>query len=65
MRVTLDGSQEHFHSIYYREPGGVLFKIAANQPGFAVEEPAEQLGTKLMLPAHMSRARRKPSGFLQ
>lgn len=42
--------RNYFHSIYYREPGGVLFEIATNSPGFAVDEPAETLGTKLMLP---------------
>ena len=41
----------YFHSIYYREPGGVLFEIATDKPGFAVEEMPEKLGTKLMLPA--------------
>ncbi len=40
----------YFHSIYYREPGGVLFEIATDSPGFTFDEPAEQLGTKLMLP---------------
>ncbi len=40
----------YFHSIYYREPGGVLFEIATENPGFAVDEPADKLGTKLMLP---------------
>ena len=43
--------RSYFHSIYYREPGGVLFEIATDQPGFAVDEPAAQLGTTLMLPA--------------
>ena len=40
----------YFHSIYYREPGGVLFEIATDTPGFAADEPAEQFGAKLMLP---------------
>jgi glyoxalase family protein len=40
----------YFHSIYYREPGGVLFEIATDAPGFTFDEPAEQLGTKLKLP---------------
>jgi glyoxalase family protein len=40
----------YFHSIYYREPGGVLFEIATDSPGFTFDEPAESLGTKLMLP---------------
>lgn len=40
----------YFHSIYYREPGGVLFEIATENPGFTSDEPAAQLGTRLMLP---------------
>ena len=40
----------YFHSIYYREPGGVLFEIATSNPGFTADQPAGQLGTKLMLP---------------
>lgn len=40
----------YFHSIYYREPGGVLFEIATDNPGFTVDEPTEDLGTKLKLP---------------
>ena len=40
----------YFHSIYYREPGGVLFEIATDSPGFTFDETAQQLGTKLMLP---------------
>ena len=43
--------RNYFHSIYYREPGGVLFEIATDSPGFTVDEPAERLGSKLMLPA--------------
>ncbi len=41
----------YFHSIYFREPGGVLFEIATAAPGFAVDESAERLGTALMLPS--------------
>jgi glyoxalase family protein len=40
----------YFHSIYFREPGGVLFEIATDSPGFTADEVAEQLGTRLMLP---------------
>ena len=40
----------YFHSIYYREPGGVLFEIATDPPGFAVDESPEHLGERLMLP---------------
>jgi glyoxalase family protein len=40
----------YFKSIYFREPGGVLFEIATDGPGFTVDEPAESLGTTLSLP---------------
>jgi glyoxalase family protein len=43
----------YFKSIYYREPGGVLFEIATDQPGFAIDEPLETLGQKLSLPPHL------------
>jgi glyoxalase family protein len=40
----------YFRSIYFREPGGVLFEIATMGPGFTVDEPLESLGEKLSLP---------------
>jgi catechol 2,3-dioxygenase-like lactoylglutathione lyase family enzyme len=40
----------YFHSIYFREPGGVLFEIATDPPGFTVDEAAAALGTRLRLP---------------
>jgi glyoxalase family protein len=40
----------YFKSIYYREPGGVLFEIATDGPGFTVDEKPEKLGTSLSLP---------------
>jgi glyoxalase family protein len=40
----------YFHSIYYREPGGVLFEIATDGPGFTADQTAAELGKKLMLP---------------
>ena len=42
--------RRYFRSIYFREPGGVLFEIATDPPGFAVDEPADRLGTGFMLP---------------
>jgi glyoxalase family protein len=42
--------RNYFHSIYYREPGGILFEIATNPPGFAVDENVAELGTSLKLP---------------
>ena len=42
--------RKYFHSIYFREPGGILFEIATDNPGFAVDEAMDQLGSKLVLP---------------
>jgi glyoxalase family protein len=42
--------RKYFHSIYFREPGGVLFEIATEGPGMAVDEPEEHLGEALVLP---------------
>ena len=49
--------RDYFHSIYYREHGGILFEIATDVPGFAVDEPAESLGTALKLPKQFHHAR--------
>ncbi|MEN8376342.1 MAG: VOC family protein [Gemmatimonadota bacterium] len=43
--------RSYFHSVYFREPGGVLFELATDGPGFAVDESPERLGEGLMLPA--------------
>ena len=40
----------YFHSIYFREPGGVLFELATMGPGFTADQPAEELGSTLALP---------------
>lgn len=50
LNVTPVLDREYFHSIYFREPGGVLFEIATIPPGFTVDEPLEQLGQSLKLP---------------
>ena len=42
--------REYFESIYFREPGGVLFEFATDGPGFLINEPIETLGTELRLP---------------
>ena len=42
-----------FQSIYYREPGGILFEIATDGPGFTIDEPAESLGLRVCLPPWM------------
>ena len=48
--VTPVIDRKYFRSIYFREPGGVLFEIATDGPGFTVDEPAGSLGSRLQLP---------------
>jgi catechol-2,3-dioxygenase len=55
--VTPVLDRKYFHSIYFREPGGILFEIATDPPGFTVDEPVEQLGTHLELPPWLEQDR--------
>jgi glyoxalase family protein len=48
--ITPQIDRNYFHSLYFREPGGVLFEIATDNPGFMVDEPLEELGENLKLP---------------
>jgi len=48
--VTPVLDRQYFRSIYFREPGGVLFEIATDPPGFTIDEAPEVLGTALKLP---------------
>ena len=48
--VTPVQDRTYFHSIYFREPGGVLFEIATDAPGFLIDEPVESLGEALRIP---------------
>ncbi|HUR20294.1 MAG TPA: ring-cleaving dioxygenase, partial [Vicinamibacterales bacterium] len=50
LRVTDVRDRCYFQSIYFREPGGVLFEVATIQPGFTVDEPLSSLGRDLKLP---------------
>jgi len=50
LNVTPVIDRRYFHSIYFREPGRVLFEIATDPPGFTIDEPPESLGTSLKLP---------------
>ncbi len=45
--------RHYFHSIYFREPSGVLFEIADDYPGFTVDVPLEQLGSVVILPPRL------------
>jgi glyoxalase family protein len=47
----------YFQSIYYREPGGILFEIATDPPGFALDESPDHLGERLMLPRQFEKHR--------
>jgi catechol 2,3-dioxygenase-like lactoylglutathione lyase family enzyme len=55
--VTPVLDRQYFTSIYFREPGGVLFEIATDPPGFATDETVENLGTHLKLPPWLEPAR--------
>ena len=55
--VTPIIDRTYFHSVYFREPGGVLFEIATDPPGFAVDEPPDQLGRRLVLPSWLETTR--------
>ena len=47
----------YFHSIYFREPGGVLFEIATDPPGFTLDETLDELGNSLRVPPWLESAR--------
>ncbi|MCD0465093.1 ring-cleaving dioxygenase [Flavobacterium sp. ENC] len=51
LSITPQIDRQYFHSLYFREPGGVLFEIATENPGFTVDEALEELGQNLKLPA--------------
>ncbi|MCE6949700.1 ring-cleaving dioxygenase [Cereibacter sphaeroides] len=51
LRTTEQQDRNYFRSLYFREPGGVLFEIATDIPGFTVDEPLADLGSALKLPA--------------
>lgn len=55
--VTPQIDREYFNAIYFREPGGVLFEIATDPPGFATDEAMDALGQELKLPAQHERLR--------
>jgi glyoxalase family protein len=51
-RIPSSGEVDRFYfrSLYFREPSGILFEIATDEPGFTADEPLESLGEKLALP---------------
>ena len=57
LHITEKINRDYFYSLYFREPGGVLFEIATDNPGFATDETVEQLGSSLQLPNRYKGAR--------
>ncbi|ADW68051.1 ring-cleaving dioxygenase [Granulicella tundricola] len=57
--VTPVLDRDYFHSIYFREPGGVLFELATDNPGFATDESIDTLGERLCLPEWVEPQRAK------
>ena len=56
--------RHYFRSVYFREPGGVLYELATNSPGFAIDEPVERLGEKLTLPPQFESRRAEIEALL-
>ena len=50
LQITGKIDRDYFFSLYFREPGGVLFEIATDNPGFATDETVENMGSSLQLP---------------
>ncbi len=65
LQVTPKINRDYFYSIYFREPGGVLFEIATENPGFTVDEPLADLGRHLKLPTQYESVRKDIEKSLQ
>jgi glyoxalase family protein len=59
IRVSLVKDRYYFHSIYFREPSGILLEIATSGPGFLIDEPEAHLGESLRLPPWFEPIREK------
>lgn len=57
IHTTEQKDRDYFRAVYFREPGGLLFEIATDAPGFAVDEPATSLGQELKLPRFLEASR--------
>jgi glyoxalase family protein len=64
MHPTEQKDRNYFRSVYFREPGGILFEIATDIPGFAVDEPVASLGQALKLPAFLEPHRKDIAAVL-
>jgi glyoxalase family protein len=59
LHATEQRDRQYFRSIYFQEPGGILFEIATDVPGFAVDEAISKLGTELKLPRFLEPKRKE------
>ena len=59
LSITPKIDRDYFFSLYFREPGGVLFELATDNPGFTRDEPLSELGTSLKLPTQYENSRKK------
>lgn len=64
LQTTERKDRNYFRSVYFREPGGILFEIATDQPGFTVDEPAALLGQALKLPPFLEPQRQEIEALL-
>lgn len=64
LHITEKIDRNYFYSLYFREPGGVLFEIATDNPGFATDETLAELGSGLKLPAQYEGYRERLEGVL-
>jgi glyoxalase family protein len=64
LSTTEQKDRNYFRSVYFREPGGVLFEIATDVPGFTFDEPIGSLGQALKLPSFLEQSRAQIEKFL-
>jgi glyoxalase family protein len=64
LHITPKIDRNYFFSLYFREPGGVLFELATDNPGFSVDEPVSELGKNLKLPAQYESHRKQIEAVL-
>jgi glyoxalase family protein len=64
LQITPKIDRDYFFSVYFREPGGVLFELATDNPGFMRDEPLSELGTHLKLPRQYETSRARIEAVL-
>ncbi len=64
LNITEKIDRNYFFSLYFREPGGVLFELATDNPGFSIDEPVTELGKNLKLPPQYESARKQIEAVL-